>query len=261
MPLNTSFRTVVKTSLLKASALCPISYFKEKREKVCDEQLMSRIYGGRSEISGSWEKYYATLRELPKRYRKFASFVVEALPTFKNQGIEFVLDLGCGAGRHSVYLARNGFDVVGVDVSKSALRIAKEWAREENLGKVRLVQAAMTHVPFKDNQFDAVISVSVVHHAVSRDIEETVDEIHRILKRNGTFLANLASVKDPRYGKGEMVEANTFKMLEAFEERQFAELHHFFTRQKVSELLARFSKTEIKHLRTKPHYWKVTAVK
>jgi len=261
MPPITSFRIVVKTSLLKAGALCPISHFKEKREKVCDEQLTSRIQGGCSEISGSWEKYYATLKELPKRYRKFASFVVEALPAFKNQGIEFVLDLGCGAGRHSVYLARSGFDVVGIDVSKSALRIAKEWAQEENLGKLRLVQCTMTHIPLRDSQFDAVISVSVVHHAVKRDIEETIDEIHRILKINGIFLANLASVKDPRYGKGAMVEANTFKMLEAFEEKQFEELHHFFTKQKVSELLARFSKAKVELLRTKPHYWKVTAVK
>jgi len=183
------------------------------------------------------------------------------LPAFKNQGIEFVLDLGCGAGRHSICLARNGFDVVGIDVSKSALRIAKKWAQEGNLGKVRFVQGTMTHIPFRDSQFDAVISVSVVHHAVKRDIEETVDEIHRILKRNGTFLANLASVKDPRYGKGEMVEADTFKMLEAFEEKRFEELHHFFSRQKVSELLARFSKAEVELLRTKPHYWKVMAVK
>jgi len=251
----------VKTSLLKASLLCPISHFKEKREKACDQQPTSRIDGGCSEISGSWEKYYATLKERPKRYRKFASFVVEALPVFKNQGIEFVLDLGCGAGRHSVYLARNGFDVVGIDVSKSALRIAKEWAQEENLGKVRFVQGTMTHIPFRDSQFDAIISVSVVHHAVKEDIEETIDEIHRILKRNGIFLANLASVKDPRYGKGEMVEANTFKMLEAFEEKQFAELHHFFTRQKISELLVPFSKAEVELLRTKPHYWKVKAIK
>ncbi len=190
-----------------------------------------------------------------------ATFVVEALPAFKRQGIKFVLDLGCGAGRHTVCLAKNGFEVVGVDVSKSALGIAKEWVRKENLKKAAFVQATMISIPFRDNQFDAVISVSVIHHAVKRDIEETINEIYRILKGNGLLLANLASVKDPRYGKGEMVEAGTFKMLEAFEQKRFEELHHFLTREQVSRVFSCFSKTEIELLRKKPHYWKVMAVK
>ena len=212
------------------------------------------------EISGSWEKYYVTLSKLPKKYRKFASFVVEALPAFKCQRLKLVLDLGCGAGRHTVCLARNGFDAFGVDVSKSALRLAKEWAREENLEKAAFVQASMAHIPFRDSQLDAVISVSVIHHAVKEDIEETVNEVHRILRRNGLLLANLASVNDPRYGKGKMVEAGTFKMLEAFEQKRFEELHHFLTKEQVSRLLSRFSKVEIELLNKKPHYWKVMAV-
>ena len=213
------------------------------------------------EISGSWEKYYSTLKRLPKRYKKLATFVVEALPAFKRQEIKFVLDLGCGAGRHAVYLARNGFDVVGVDVSKSALKIAQAWARKECLEKTTLVQATMTHIPFRSGQFDAVISISVIHHAVKRDIEVAMNEVHRILKINGVLLANLASVNDPRCGKGEIVEAGTFRILEAFEEKRFEELHHFLTRDQVSILFSRFSKAEIELLRKKPHYWEVMAAK
>lgn len=198
---------------------------------------------------------------MPEKYKKFASLVTEALPTFKQQGVISVLDLGCGAGRHSVCLARNGYEVVGVDVSKSALKIAKEWARGEKLARVLLAQTTMTCIPFRDSQFDAVISISVIHHAVKKDIEETINEIHRILKKNGLFLANLASVKDPRYGKGEKIEAATFKMLEAFEDKRFEELHHFLTKQQVMELLTQFSKTEIELLKEKPHYWKIMAVK
>ncbi len=214
-----------------------------------------------SEISGSWEKYYSTLKKLPKRYKKLAAFVVEALPAFKHQGIKFVLDLGCGAGRHTVCLAKNGFDVIGVDVSKSALRIAKGWVKKENLEEVALVQTTMTSIPFRDNQFDAVIGVSVIHHAVKKDIEATINEVYRILKRNGVLLANLASVSDPRCGEGEMVEPGTFRILEAFEEKRFEELHHFLTKEQISKLFSSFSKAEIELLGKKPHYWKVMAVK
>jgi len=213
------------------------------------------------EISGSWEQYYATIRELPEKYKQVAPFVVDVLPTFKHRRIKLVLDLGCGAGRHTVCLAKNGFDVVGVDVSKSALRIAKEWTQEEDLKEATLAQASMISIPFRDSIFDAVISVSVIHHAVKTDIEATVCEVHRILKRNGVLLANLASVKDPRCGKGKRVEAGTFRICEAFEQKRFEELHHFLTEKQVSRLFSRFSKTEIELLRKKPHYWKIMAVK
>jgi tRNA/tmRNA/rRNA uracil-C5-methylase (TrmA/RlmC/RlmD family) len=72
-----------------------------------------------------------------------ASFVVEALPIFKRYKVKGVLDLGCGVGRHCVYLAKNGFDVVGVDVSESAPRMAQEWTRKERLAKVSFVRATM----------------------------------------------------------------------------------------------------------------------
>jgi len=212
-------------------------------------------------IRMAWERYYSTLRVLPRRLRKPAEFVVEELPTFKRLRIKSVLDLGCGAGRHCVYLAKRGFYVIGVDVSKSALRMAKEWVRKEELTNVALVRGTMTSIPLANRHIDAVISVSVIHHAVNRDIAKTITEVRRILKRNGLLLANVASVKDPRYGEGEKVENNTFKIPEAFEEKRFEELHHFFTKQEASELLTRFSKAEVEFMKNKPNYWKITAVK
>jgi len=200
------------------------------------------------------------LKQLPERLKELVPFVVEALPTFKRNKIKRVLDLGCGAGRHCIYLAKNGFDVVGVDASLSALKLAKRWGQEENLS-VTLMQATMTHIPFRDCQFDALISVSVIHHALKVDIMKTVGEVYRILKRNGLFLANLTSLSDRRYGAGEKVEAGTFRTLEAFEEKRFEELHHYFRKQEASELLACFTKAKVEPMKDRPNYWKITAMK
>jgi len=212
-------------------------------------------------ISVTWERYYSTLRRMPRRLKKTVPFVIQALPTFKRHNIKNVLDLGCGAGRHCAYLAKKGFDVIGVDVSKSALRMANKWVRKERLKNVAFMRGTMTNIPFRNRHFDAVISISVIHHAVKKDIMKTIVEVHRILKKNGVFLANLTSMKDPRYGAGQKVENNTFRVLEAFEEKRFEELHHYFTMQEISKILACFSKAKIELLKDKPHYWKVTAIK
>ena len=44
-----------------------------------------------------------------------------------------ILDVGCGTGRHSVELAKRGFDITGIDLSESQLRLAKEKAAADNL--------------------------------------------------------------------------------------------------------------------------------
>ncbi len=212
-------------------------------------------------ISVTWEQYYSTLKQLPTRLRKPVPFLAEALPAFKRCKIESVLDLGCGAGRNSVYLAKKGFDVVGVDVSKSALTLANEWAKKERLKNAAFMLGTMINIPFKDCYFDAVISISVIHHGVKEDIARTIAEVHRILKKEGVFLANIASVKDPRYGEGEKVEEGTFRILEAFEEKRFEELHHFFTKKEACKILTCFSSARVELLEEKPNYWKVTAIK
>jgi len=201
------------------------------------------------------------MRRLPRRLKKPVPFMTEMLPFFKRNKIKNVLDLGCGTGRHCIYLAKNGFDVVGVDVSGSALRMASAWVRKERLRNVAFMRGTMVNIPFDNIHFDAVISVSVIHHALKKDIEKTIDEIYRVLKRNGILFTNLASVKDPRYGSGEEVEDGTFRILEAFEEKHFEELHHFFTKQEATKLLGRFTQAKIERLKEKPSYWKITAHK
>jgi ubiquinone/menaquinone biosynthesis C-methylase UbiE len=188
-------------------------------------------------------------------------FVMNEVPRFKRHKIKSILDLGCGMGRPSVHLAEKGFEVVGIDASKSALRMANTWVHGEKLANVGLVCGAMTHLPFRDDCFDAVVSVSVIIHAVKRNIEKTVAEIHRTLRKNGLLLTNLTSVKDPRYGKGEKIEDNTFKILEAFEDKRFEETHHFFTRKEALEMFSHFIGSKVTLLKEKPYYWKVLAVK
>jgi ubiquinone/menaquinone biosynthesis C-methylase UbiE len=209
----------------------------------------------------NWERYYSTLKRMPKRLRETAQFVNDILPDLKNQKVEKVLDLGCGAGRHCVLLANSGFEVIGIDISKTALKIARRWLRKDKLGNVALVRAAMTNLPLKDSCLGAVISISVIHHALKKDIVTAVNEIYRILRRDGWFLANLASVTDPRFGTGQLLEGNTFWILEAFEEKRFGELHHFFTEPEILRLLYHFHEKKVTIMKDKPNYWKVVAVK
>ena len=70
-----------------------------------------------------------------------------------------VLDVGCGAGRHLIALARAGLSVTGVDVSSGLLAVARDAANEAGLfGRVALFECDARAMPF-DLEFDAVISI------------------------------------------------------------------------------------------------------
>jgi len=66
-----------------------------------------------------------------------------------------ILDIGCGTGRHSIELARRGYSIVGIDLSESQLKRAREKASEQKL-KIDLQQHDARKLPFK-NEFDLAV--------------------------------------------------------------------------------------------------------
>ncbi len=121
--------------------------------------------------------------------------------------------------------------------------------------------ASFSHLPLIDCCFDAIVSVSVIHHGLKKDVTKGIQEVNRILSDDGWFIANLASVCDSRYGKGRKLEKGTYWILEKYMDKKFGETHHFFSKQEVLKSLHKFSKAEVTLMEDKTNYWKVIAVK
>jgi SAM-dependent methyltransferase len=103
--------------------------------------------------------------------------------------VRSVLDMGCGTGRHSVELARRGYEVVGVDLSARMLERARRRAVEEAargvtfaLGDIQTVQLG--------RRFDAVISMfAVVGYQIGdAAVRSTMANVRRHLEPGGPFV-------------------------------------------------------------------------
>ncbi len=103
-----------------------------------------------------------------------------------------VLDLGCGTGRLTDLLLNNGGEVSGIDVSEKMLEVARKkypW--------VNFAQADAENLPFKDDEFDVVVSAFVIVHF--KDLQKLFDEVCRVLKSGGIFvLTNINQKKAPK---------------------------------------------------------------
>ena len=136
----------------------------------------------------------------------------------KNEKVNKVLDLGCGTGRHTVLLAKQGFDVYATDVSKSALKITKKWIKEKNLSAKLKEHSCYEKFPFKDSFFDAIISTQVIHHNFHNKIKFCISEIERVLKHKGIIFITISANKyKGRASKFEMPEARTYIPLDGLE--------------------------------------------
>jgi len=147
-----------------------------------------------------------------------------------------VLDLGCGAGRHQVYLAKLGIEAYGADISWTGLKLTKDRLEKEALS-VYLVKCDMKLLPYVDSCFDAVVCVHVIYHQELMGMQETVSEIRRILKDEGAVLVNFLSKRTYSYGKGAETEENTFNEQEGPERTV---LHHFTDRREIKHLFRNF---------------------
>ena len=98
-----------------------------------------------------------------------------------------LLDLGCGAGRNAVPLARDGWDVLGTDLSWPMLRAASQRVEEEGLGhRVRLALAPMDVIPAPDRAFDVVVAHGIWNLARSAaEFRGAVAEAARVARDAG----------------------------------------------------------------------------
>ena len=135
-----------------------------------------------------WNKIF---KERGKVFKKPQEDIPKVVKLLKKKDAERILDLGCGSGRHSVYLAKQGFNVYGIDIAKSGIKIAKEWLKEEDLKADLKIRDIYQELPYPDNFFDAIISTQTLHHARIERIRKLIGEMERILKPKGLIFVTV----------------------------------------------------------------------
>lgn len=185
-----------------------------------------------------------------KVYREQGEVQIEVLPTvrdsvnlLKNKKCVRLLDLGCGTGRHTLFLASQGFEVYGCDISEAGIEIVRKKAEKLGIGNISLSQEDMRKLSYEEEYFDAVICVWTLGIGKFEDVEKCVKELHRVLKPAGIAIMDFQSVEDKTYGNGRLIEENTF--VGGFDGLGSLP-NHYSTRDEVEYLMRIFSEADIK---------------
>lgn len=99
-----------------------------------------------------------------------------------------ILDIGMGGcGCMSFFLAKRGFDVIGIDRSPRAIHVSRKDAGKEKFkGSFEARLANAENLPFPDNEFDAIFSYHSMHHM--DNVQKIIDEMFRVCKKRRLIL-------------------------------------------------------------------------
>jgi 2-polyprenyl-3-methyl-5-hydroxy-6-metoxy-1,4-benzoquinol methylase len=131
------------------------------------------------------KRFWAYQSQFPQdafSYQQGAS-VVRHSRKFLKPGAR-VLDYGCGAGHLLAHLARVGFSVTGADLASDTMG---NTLSQRHVGGVEKI-TVLDHLMSESELFDAVFLLEVIEHLDDRWLDQTMTNIHRLLKQNGALI-------------------------------------------------------------------------
>lgn len=116
------------------------------------------------------------------------------------KGLDVVVDLGCGNGRHLLPAAKACQYIIGVDVSRKLLDIVNKKIHGKNICNATLLHSDAVLLPLETNSVDALLCIASLHNIKgSKRRQFAIKEIVRVLKPNGTALISVWSRWQKKY--------------------------------------------------------------
>ena len=111
--------------------------------------------------------------------------LIEFLNSFHFEGVK-ALDLGCGDGRHTIFLALKNFIVFGVDNSPRGLKKIKDAIKNAKITKnIHLKKANLKTIRLKPNEFNLVICIRTLYEIGANGVKHIIKQAKRSTKPNG----------------------------------------------------------------------------
>lgn len=110
------------------------------------------------------------------------------------------IDLGCGTGNYSMYLASQGFDVTGIDISPTAIELARNSAIQRGIKCSFMVADVLGGMNEVFDKFDFAFDWELLHHIFPSDREKYINNVCHLLNPGGRYLSICFSEENTQFG-------------------------------------------------------------
>ncbi|MBF0504244.1 MAG: class I SAM-dependent methyltransferase [Candidatus Omnitrophica bacterium] len=153
-----------------------------------------------------------------------------------------ILEVGSGTGANLWYLAKEGFDVTGIEGSKTGVERSIKRLKEDGLS-ARVMVGDVIKLPFEDDYFDCVVDIECIYANSYGDSKKIIREIRRTLKPGGKLFSKTLMSGTSGDGKGQRLEGeeNTYIEFDEGAFRRDGRLTRFTAEKEIGDLYNEFN--------------------
>lgn len=203
------------------------------------------------DIKQKWDELHSEARFCPiYPHDRVVAWVFRNFPRGMAKQFQ-MLDLGCGAGRHALFMAHEGYLVSASDFSAAGLAETQRRATEAGV-KIATVLCGADRLEFSDNSFDGVVCFGVAYYLGYTDLLAAIAEIHRVLKPGGKALVITRSTADLRCDARHRIGPCTYRVPDLNEHApsnvETGMIMTFLERQDIEPAFAAFRELAVERL-------------
>lgn len=161
---------------------------------------------------------------------------INAMDLFKSNKINKILIPGCGYGRNVRIFYENGFKVTGIEISKSAIEIAKTTGLN-----CTFHHGSVTSMPFDNELYDGVFCYALVHLLNKPERLKFIESCYSQLKAGGLMMFVVASKEMSLYGSGKLLSKDRYEISKGVKV-------FFYDSESVSKEFSSFGMVECKEV-------------
>ncbi|MDA1772444.1 class I SAM-dependent methyltransferase [Bacillus cereus] len=129
---------------------------------------------------------------------------------FLEKNVKDILVPGIGYGRNAKVFIDNGINVTGIEISKTAIDLAKQHGLED----ISVYHGSVNEMPFNNKLYDGIYSHALLHLLNKQEREQFIKDCYNQLKPGGYMVFTTVSQKDPMFGKGKQLDKDYFEIME-----------------------------------------------
>lgn len=136
-----------------------------------------------------------------------AESTILAKDFFIEEGIKDILIPGIGYGRNAKLFVDNGIKVTGIEISKTAIDLAKSHYGDE----MKIYHGSVTAMPFDHHLYDGIFSYGLIYLLDTEERKKFIRDCYAQLQPNGYLFFSVISKQSPNYGMGKQIGKHRFE--------------------------------------------------
>lgn len=168
-----------------------------------------------------WDTAWSRVGRASTRIPPKLTYIPTIPEHFKKHNCSKILDIACGSGWLSFFMAENGLEATGLDISEKAIQLAHTVLEKNSEANVEFKVGDMMKLDFPENHFDGLLVNAAFEHLDYQRGKEFLEHVKTVIKPGGIMFGVFDKVATGEQGTFDVLEDGTHQYKDEFRDGMF----------------------------------------